>query len=359
MSGLTFNVPINAVSFGQVSTALLRESREREMSPLLFPIGGGIDLSSQKPNDAFKEWVGAAVTKAHEKHSRDDKTFKLWHLNGGLDSPSKDHLLMTFYELDSPTKTEINVLKNVRVAVSSLYTKEVFESVGCECSYIPLFFDSYNFHRTDKKYFDDDRITFNICGKFEQRKHHDKILKAWVKEFGDNTKYHLQCTLFNTFLNTEDNNKLLMNALEGRRYSNVSFLNFMKENSLYNDYLNSSEIIIGMSGGEGWGLPEFQSLCLGKHAVILNAHAYKDWANDENAVLVEPSGKISAIDGLFFHQDAPYNQGSIFNWEEKAFIDGCHAAIDRVKSNPVNEKGLALVEKFTVSNTLDKILELV
>ncbi len=55
----------------------------------------------------------------------------------------------------------------------------------------------------------------------------------------------------------------------------------MQKNSLYNDYLNSANIILGMSGGEGWGLPEFQSVALGKHAVILNATGYKDWATEK------------------------------------------------------------------------------
>ena len=71
----------------------------------------------------------------------------------------------------------------------------------------------------------------------------------------------------------------------------LNFLGMMQKNSLYNDFLNSGNIILGMSGAEGWGLPEFQSVALGKHAVILNASAYKDWATEENSVMVESNGK--------------------------------------------------------------------
>ena len=329
------------------------------MSPLLFPIGGGIDLSPHKKDPHFEAWLAEAQMKAYTTHSRDNKTLKLWHLNGGLESPSKNHLLLTFYELDSPTEAEKNVLENVKVAVTSSFTKEVFENAGYECHYVPLGFDSFNFHRTDRKYFDDERVTFNLCGKFEHRKHHAKILRAWAKKFGDNTDYHLQCSLYNTFMTPDQNNEVLSKVLDGKRYTNISFLNFMKENGQYNDYLNSSDIVIGMSGGEGWGLPEFQSVCLGKHAVILNAHAYKDWANNENAVLVEPSPeKASSVDNVFFVNGSPFNQGTLFDWEEEAFLDGCDKAIERVKSNRVNENGLELVEKFTYSNTLDEILKL-
>ena len=133
----------------------------------------------------------------------------------------------------------------------------------------------------------------------------------------------------------------------------------MPNNELYNDFLNSSDIIIGMSGGEGWGLPEFQSLCLGKHGVLLNAHSYKDWANEENSTLVQPSGKIECYDNMFFHKGSDYNQGNIFDWNEDDFISACEEAIKKVESNRINEAGKKLKDDFTYSKTLDKLLELV
>jgi hypothetical protein len=112
-----------------------------------------------------------------------------------------------------------------------------------------------------------------------------------------------------------------------------------------------------MSGGEGWGLPEFQSVCMGKHSVVLNASAYKQWANAENSVLVEPSGKIPAYDGHFFKEGANQNQGSIYDFDEDAFIAGCEEAIKRVESNPINESGMKLQQEFTVEKTFNKIQE--
>lgn len=359
MSELTFNVPINQTSFGQVSVALLREMYDREMSPLLFPIGGDINLSTHKEDKGFHDWLIEASKKAFEKHHRNNKTLKLWHINGALESFSNDQLLMTFYELDNITPSERNALLNNRVAVTSSYTKEIFESVGLTADFVPLAFDKYNFYRTDKKYFEDDRITFNLCGKFEHRKHHVNILRAWAKQFGNNTKYHLQCSLYNNFLSPEQNNEIIAKALNGIRYSNIIFLNFMSENSKYNEFLNSADIVLGMSGGEGWGLPEFQSVCLGKHAVVLNAHAYKDWATDETCVMVEPSGKIPSADGVFFREGSPFNQGEFYTWEEQDFVNGCYDAIKRVKDTQrVNSKGIELQKEFTYSKTLDKILEL-
>jgi hypothetical protein len=112
-----------------------------------------------------------------------------------------------------------------------------------------------------------------------------------------------------------------------------------------------------MSGAEGWGLPEFQSVALGKHSVILNASAYKDWATEENSVLVESNGKEDSADGVFFKKGSPYNQGQIFTFDEDAFIEGCEKAIERYKASPENTVGLELQNKFTYKNTVDAIME--
>jgi hypothetical protein len=130
----------------------------------------------------------------------------------------------------------------------------------------------------------------------------------------------------------------------------------MPKNAEYNDFLNSSNIVIGMSGGEGWGLPEFQSVALGKHAVILNAHAYRDWATTENVVLVDPAKKVDCYDGMFFKKGNDFNQGQIFDWDEDDFLDACDVAVSRVESNRVNVKGLELQKEFTYKKTLEGVM---
>jgi glycosyltransferase involved in cell wall biosynthesis len=222
-----------------------------------------------------------------------------------------------------------------------------------------LGFDKYNFNTTNKVYFNDDRIIFNLVGKLEKRKHHKKVIQAWLKKYGNQKNYHLQCAIYNPFLKEEDNKALINSILEGKSYFNISFLGHMQKNNMYNDFLNSANIILGMSGGEGWGLPEFHSVALGKHSVILNAHSYKDWANEKNSILVEPNKeKISSEDGVFFRKGTKFNQGDLFDFNEDEFIDACEKAIKRVEENDVNKEGLKLQKDFTYGKTLDKILEI-
>ena len=355
---LTFNLPINSVSFGQISTLVLRELHKSKTNVGILPIGN-VDLSTQSDlTQEFNVWLQESINNSLESFSRKNKLFKLWHLNGSFESYSNEQVLLSFYELDQPTKVELNTVKNNhKVLFSCKETVEIFKNLGCKnVEYIPLAFDKYNFNKTDKSYFIDDRIVFNLVGKLEKRKHHLKLINLWAKKFGNNKKYALQCSIFNPFMKPEDQNNLISQTLEGKAYFNINFLPFMGQNKIYNDFLNSANVVLGMSGAEGWGLPEFHSVAMGKHAVIMNAHGYKSWANENNSVLVEPNSKIESYDGVFFHKGIPYNQGNIYDFDGDNFISACELAIKKVESNKLNKEGLKLQEEFTSEKLTENII---
>ncbi len=351
-------LPLNSVSFGQVSFALLREFYKKGLTPSLFVIQDKVDYSAQSNIDKeFLQWISECRSKATMGHDRKWPIFKLWHLAGSMQSYSEKQALMSFYELDEPTEYELNVAKNNKTIFTSSYSQEVFKDKGVNTEFVPLGFDESNFYETGREYFSD-RITFNVVGKFEKRKHHARIIKSWIEKYGNDPKYFLQCSIDNPFLKQEQNVQLRKSLLGGNNVFNVQFMEFLPLNKLYNDFLNSADIVIGMSGGEGWGLPEFHSVALGKHSVILNASSYKDWANDKNSALVYPCGKWPAEDGMFFKKGTLTNQGNIYTFSEQEFIDSCEDAIKRVEANRVNLEGKKLRQEFTYTKTCDKILEI-
>ena len=366
---IALNLPINRVSFGQVSTLILRTLFEQEQAGakndiFLFPIGN-IDLGSQNTDEAFQVWLKDKMRNGLENYSRDIPIFRLWHLNGSLESLSNKPNLLTFYELDEPTKIELNIAKNNRTFFSSKYSCDVFNQLGVPTHYLPLAFDSYNFKVKSKPAHKDGRIVFNVCGKFEKRKHHEKIIQSWIKKYGNNPKYALQCAIYNPFLGrtqeecNANNQQIAAKIVNGKKPYNVGFFPLMNENVVYNEFLNSADIILGMSGAEGFGLPEFQSVALGKHAVLLNAHAYKDWATDDMVTWVQPSTKIPAYDGAFFVKGQPFNQGNIFDFNEDDFIAGCEAAIKKVETERVNTAGLALQQEYSKEKFVENITNIV
>lgn len=353
-------LPLNPLSFGQVSYNLLYEFYKMGLNPNIFKITDHpIDYAGYDYDQSFINWITQNHNNSIFRHNRSLPVLKLWHINDSWKTYSDKQTLLTFHETDQLTNAEVNIAKHSKLCVTSKFSQSVFKNHGLNAEIIHLGFDSHHFKKLNKKFFDDDRITFNLCGKYEKRKHHAKVVKAWIKKFGKDNRYSLQCAIHNLFYQDANELKTIYNdMLDNKMIFNVSFLNFLPTNALYNDYLNSGDIIIGMSGGEGWGLPEFQSVGLGKHAVLLNATSYKEWANEKNAILIEPNAKIEVYDGKFFAKGAPFNQGNIYDFNEDEFIEGCEKAIERVKQNRINEEGLKIQTEFSYSNTAKKLLSL-
>lgn len=362
---MNYNLPINNTSFGQVSWGILKHLHEKGENPNVFPRGSKHDISSQQFDPSFNQWLQSCINKApFDLDRKAQKTFSIWHLWESLQHYTDQDYLLSFYELDSPTPLELNAIRNTtKTFFSSEYTVKTFREYGLDnVEYLPLFFDKWNFFKKDKEYFSDDRITFNVVGKLEHRKNHGKILKAWAKKYGRKTgdgkgpfKYFLQCAIFNPWLGDEQCVNLINQIFEGEKYDNITFLGKMDENLTYNDFLNSANIVIGMSGGEGWGLPEFQSVAIGKHSVMLDAHSYQSWANEDNSVMVKSFGKFDSHDGAFFHNGDVKNQGKFFDFKEEDFIEGCEKAIERVEKNPVNENGLKLQEDYSIEKFFENL----
>lgn len=351
------NCPINSVSFGQVSLNILREFYQLGLNPNIIPIG---PISLLDPiEQGFGVWLETNVRKALRKHNRNLPTFKLWHINGSLESISKKQVLMTFYETDAPTPTEINIVNNQDCTLfSSNHSKEVFLDNGAKnVDFCPLGFDKSSFSITPSLPFSEPRITFSLLGKFEKRKCHAQVIRAWLSKYGNNPNYFLSACVHNPFFSQEELECIYRDVVGGdkNRFFNFKFFDFLSASD-YNKFLNSASIVIGMSSGEGWALPEFTSVALGKHAILLKAHAYLDWGNEDNAVFVNPIGKVPAHDGKFFVTGSEFNQGNFYSWKDEDFLEACEKAIEKVKISPTNWEGLKLQTKFTWAQTADKIL---
>ena len=352
------NVPYGNVSFGSVAYALTREIFKRGELPVIFPMfGQQPDLSAQVPDVEFDQKLNACINSSDQRWSRNGKAFCLWHLRGALNSYSKHgNSLLTFHELDSLTSTETNVLKQQsKIYVTSNFSKGVFSQYGIDAEYLPIGFDSHNFRVLEKRPSIDGVIQYLLPGKWEARKNSGQVLRAWAKRYGNNAKYRLNCTVHNPFIPIERLNVMINEALGGQRYFNIQFLPWAPDNATYNVTLQSSQIVISMSGGESRDLPCYHATAMGAWPVAMKAHAFTDYLNDENAVLVSPNGKRPAADGIFFSAGGPFNVGNLFSFDDDAFIAGCEEAEKRVLSKGLNTNGLEL-QKLGYQQAVDILL---
>lgn len=353
---INFDSPLNITSIGQTAYNIFAALNKSEQVAL-FPWADQLDLRCFEFTEQDHQEIQSCILRGREHFDRNNKSFTIFHIKGSEKTLGRRSNLLTFHETDSLTPYEVRVLnQHDRVFVTSKYTKSVFDEYvdPAKTVYVPLGFDSKSFHRIEKE--DDGVITFGLRGKLEGRKNTVRIIKAWVKTFGGDPRYRLDCSIHNNFMDAGEQKALIVNALPDKCIPwNVNFLPFLESNNLYNKVLNQADIdLTGMSGCEGFNLPLFQSLALGKQAVVLNAHVHKDFCDAENSILVEPCGMTAAIDGKFFVEGHFVNQGNWFDFREKDLIEAMVTAAERGKTrNLAGEK----LQSMTFENTAKIIKE--
>ena len=359
MDYINFSGPINSLSFGNVTINMLRELHKLDQKTCFFPVGNNLDFDAyDKLSSDCKSWVTDCYHNRLKNLNKDNSSLKMWHLMGSESTVGSRSFLYTFYECDQPTETEVNLSSmHEKTIFSSSHSEECFKSKGLtNTEYIPIGFDE-DFFETGKEYLGE-KINFGLVGKFEKRKHTAKILKLWAEKYGDNLDYQLTCCITNPFFKEDQMKLVIASALGGKTYKNINFLPHLKTNSEMNELYNSIDInLSGLSGAEGWNLPAFNSTCLGKWSIVLNATSHKDWATEENSIIVNPSSQEEIYDNIFFKKDDNFNQGNFNIFSDEDFYSATEKAISVCKSK--NTEGVKLKETFNYSNTINQILKLI
>ena len=159
-------VPLNNLSFGQVGFNLLHEFYKKGLSPAIFSENKQVEHSAYNFDENFLKWIGQGINQSVYTHDRNIPILRLWHINDSWRTYSDRQILLTFHETDQITDTEKKIASSSELCVTSRFTQDVFKEKGLDSTLCSLGFDSTHFQQTNKKYFDDGRITFNLCGKY-------------------------------------------------------------------------------------------------------------------------------------------------------------------------------------------------
>ena len=352
---LLLDAPVNDLSFGNVTLNLIKELKKKNVELGIFPTRGVVNISPFDLDQEILSYIEDGINNRYSFLKQDIPALKLWHLDGAEERKAPNQFLFTFYECSEPTDIEVAIANcQNKTIFSSQYSRDLFREKGCDKSEsVTLGFDD------DFKVIDgaglDGVVHFGLMGKFERRKHTAKIIQTWLNKYGNNNKYQLTCCVNNPFFKDDGMQKAIAQTLQGHRFTNINFLPRLQKNSEVNELLNSIDIdLTGLSGGEGWNLPAFNATCLGKWSVVLNETSHKDWATEENSILVESNAKFDCYDNAFFKKGINFNQGQFYDWS----VDEAVAAMEKAESKvgQINSEGRKLAEEMSYSKTVDDIL---
>lgn len=359
MDKIIFKGVINSLSFGNLSYNLLRELYRKETQVAFFPFNDKLDFQAyDKIDEDFKKWIVSCAENRFHLMNKDYHTLSQWHLNGSESRISKKQTLFSFYESDQPTSVEKSIVDmQDNVIFGSSHASLCFAAIGCENTHnVPVGFDE------DFTVIEEDslpeKIHFGLMGKFENRKNTAQILKNWAKLYGNNYDYQLSCCITNPFFKSDQLNQLIGSALEGKSYGNINFLPRLQTNSEVNEFLNAIDIdLSGLSGAEGWNIPSFNATALGKWSIVMNHTSHKDWADEQNSILIDPDFQTEIYDQAFFHKGTAFNQGNMNKISDETMISAFKKS--EKKYGKINKKGLQLKSSFTYEKTLNKIMEII
>jgi glycosyltransferase involved in cell wall biosynthesis len=203
-----------------------------------------------------------------------------------------------------------------------------------------------------------DAVNFLLIGKFEKRKHTEKIIRIWDKLFRNDSRFRLNCLIDNPFIEKSSWDQIVRNIFQesgGNIPWNINFIPRQDKNSQVNKIMNACDIdLSGLSGAEGFNLPLFNMLSLNKVCVAMDAHAHSDFLSHGKSFIVKPSKKIPIYDGAFFNQGSIVNQGNMFDFDDKEVEDKILEAVEFFKSGEKIKSDLPNI--FSVKNTVDSLL---
>lgn len=356
--------PINKLSYGYTSVNILREL-SKQVKVALWPIGQ-IEVEEQDIA-SVKEALGNS-----QSFDYDAPSLRIYHQNS-LDVYPGRGLRIGFpiFELDEFTEHEKHNLEFPdKLFVCSDWAKRIVDTriypltkiynpendkrrIALEQNthVIPLGVD-INIFKPEP--INEGKTIFINIGKWEKRKGHDILIKAFREEFGDDNNVMLLLVTANRFLNIEQNAewmKLIGNA------KNIHVI--PRQNNLEDiaQIINMSDCGIFPSHAEGWNLPALETLACGRHLIITDYSAHQMYANEQNSRLIPITRLELAQDDIWFHGQGCWAK---IDDEQIRVLKSHMRDIHNDKQGgklALNEAGIKTAQQFTWTNTANKIME--
>lgn len=223
---------------------------------------------------------------------------------------------LTFFELDRLKEHEVHSLNSLDVVfVPSYWAMKVCIDSGVKSSKValaPLGVDNNLFDSSAKpvlpkwmelesKIRKNNTTVFLACGKWEYRKGHDAILRAFCKAFSTNDNVLLVTNCFNPFLSQSDNLAWENWFTQSSMGANIICLKERQQTQREVVALMSlADCGVFPARAEGWNLELLEMMSMGKAVIATNYSAHQQFCTKLNSLLVEIDDMESAYDGTPF-----------------------------------------------------------
>ena len=214
---------------------------------------------------------------------------------------AKHNVGFATFETYDPPKEWLTILnhRNDASIVPSQFNLNIFAHAGVKkpLVYVPhcIDFDTYG---DDVERVKRSKFTFLFLGTWRKRKGYEELLEAWFLEFSGKDNVQLLIKTDYTHKAQAYMNKVKRSmGLDKKDTAPILFENKVFDELNLPKFMKSVDCLISPHKGEGFGLPGLQCMALGVPVVITNFAGCQDYANEETATLLEPTG-FKLLNGL-------------------------------------------------------------
>lgn len=366
---INLTCPINELSYGIVSRNILNSMVKLGVDVALWPIGD----RHEAPSDEH-ELIRTARNSA-KIFDEFANSIRIWH-QFDLAQHAGRGLKIGFpiFELDEFTTEELIHLRAMdRIAVCSDWAARIVDDkLGRQISrVVPLGVDDLIFNEHVQPMslgVSPDATVFMNIGKWEVRKAHAELIRAFNQAFtmGDNVVLILHCK--NIFATEQEENEWLQLAKTQPMGDRTHIINdrLASQRDLAS-LMAAADCGVFPSRAEGWNLPLAEMMRMGKHVIATNYSAHTEFVDPHNCSLIEIEKAEPADDGKWFHSFKPEWDGRPGRW---AAIDDDQIeqmvvymrAIHKAKQEGmlgVNKFGIETMKSFTWERSAKALLDIV
>jgi glycosyltransferase involved in cell wall biosynthesis len=352
---LNLSCPINTLSYGYVSSFFIKELIKLDYDLRVLPIGHAT------PDKDIASILNEVLSR--QDFFYDSPCLKIWHQHDLHTFTGKGKLIgFPIFELEEFTDIQKHSCKYPDAMIAcSEWGRDVLVNNGIpqdRVSVVPLGYDESLFKPSPMP--SNEQTVFGNFGKFEVRKGHDVLVKAFNKAFEVDDNVKLVMMPSNCFLSQNETRDWVNLYLGSKLASKIQLIDRLETQEMAYNVMRGVHCGVFPARAEGWNLEALELLACGRHLIITNCTGHTEFCNKENSRLIQmDSGIETAFDGKFF--DGSGSWRAIGDNEIDQMVEHMRDIhkLNQEGSLQLNSIGVESVQRFSWPNataTLDEKL---
>ena len=315
---LNYIAPINQLGYGVVGLNILKAAVAAGHKVAFFPLNGSAGDAPESDHPVLQEAFRRGAF-----FNENAPSLRVWHqFDMAMHVGSGLHCGLPIFELDRFNEQEMHHLKTLDIVFApSHWAAQVLYDNGLDNVWVaPFGVDRTIFNETSPETYilpdpkngaetfllpNDGATTFINIGKWEYRKGHDILCRAFNMAFEPKDNVRLIMCCHSPFLGQNGGND------DWRKYYVNSPLGLAGKITVVPERLRYQQNLAALihradcgvfpSRAEGWNLDLLEVFSCGKHAIATDYSAHTEFCTAQNCLLIPVKDKEVAEDGIWFH----------------------------------------------------------